>query len=245
MALADSLAPRKWDIYKITNPNGRVYIGKTCDFVSRKRCYKNQKFKRQPLIERSIAKYGFDNHSFEVIDSFISDNTYANGKEKFWIRTYMSFHKMWPEQNGMNMTLGGGGTLGVKKSKEFVEMIRNRFLGKKLPPEQVAKMHAHLRGHKFNVGRKCKEETKQKLSQLLKGRKKSPESLKNYQSANLRTRGKPIAVYNKKTGELIGEFAAYSLAAKYLGITKGAVEKNMRGEHTSFKYIFKSIQNGS
>jgi predicted GIY-YIG superfamily endonuclease len=40
-------------IYKITNPNGRIYIGQTKNFTKRKYYYKSNK-SGQPLIQRIL-----------------------------------------------------------------------------------------------------------------------------------------------------------------------------------------------
>ena len=58
-------------IYKITNPIGKVYIGSTINLKDRIYRYKTNRVKRQIKISRSIAKYGWENHKFEVI--FICD----------------------------------------------------------------------------------------------------------------------------------------------------------------------------
>lgn len=55
-------------IYKITSPTGRIYIGKTVDFVNRMTSYRNLNNHQQPLIHSSIAKYGWENHQVEVLE---------------------------------------------------------------------------------------------------------------------------------------------------------------------------------
>ena len=54
-------------IYKITSPSGRIYIGKTINVNSRVTSYRNNNNTDQPLIYRSIKKYGWENHLFEII----------------------------------------------------------------------------------------------------------------------------------------------------------------------------------
>jgi len=55
-------------IYKITNPNGKIYIGQSINIKKRKGCYKRNQIPKQPRICNSIKKYGFENHIFEVIE---------------------------------------------------------------------------------------------------------------------------------------------------------------------------------
>ena len=89
-------------IYKITNPKGRVYIGQSVNISKRKNYYRNSCSKRgvQPKISNSIKKYGWDNHSFEVIEECRVEE--LDKREIYWINFYNSI------QEGMNIREGGG-----------------------------------------------------------------------------------------------------------------------------------------
>ena len=54
-------------IYKITSPSGKIYIGQTTNYSKRHNAYKNHKCKGQPKLFASIEKYGFINHTIEII----------------------------------------------------------------------------------------------------------------------------------------------------------------------------------
>ncbi len=54
-------------IYKITNPKGRVYIGQSVDVRQRVYRYKMGHCESQSRLHRSILKYGWDKHKFEII----------------------------------------------------------------------------------------------------------------------------------------------------------------------------------
>lgn len=107
---------RQWWVYKITSPSGKVYIGKTCNISSRLTVYKNitKGCQSQPLIYNSLLRHGSKNHDFLVIDSFEGTQSFASGKEMFWIRSYMSNESKWRRGNGMNLSDGGEGTIGAK-----------------------------------------------------------------------------------------------------------------------------------
>lgn len=57
-------------IYKITNPNGRIYIGQSNSFTRRIKHYKEMEHSgrnNQPIISNSIKKYGFEAHIIQRI----------------------------------------------------------------------------------------------------------------------------------------------------------------------------------
>jgi len=61
-------------IYKITNPNNKIYIGKT--YCLRKRInghksYSKKGFKH--ILYNSIRKYGWDLHKIEVIEEIADE----------------------------------------------------------------------------------------------------------------------------------------------------------------------------
>lgn len=120
-------------VYKITNPNGKVYIGKSCHikrrFIEHKNCSKTGKTK----LYNSIRKYGIENHTIEVI--FLSDIQYEMDKmESIYIRYYDSINtglNHIDELNGIN------GFLGKKHTEENVLKIKERMKGYK--PENAIK----------------------------------------------------------------------------------------------------------
>ncbi len=141
---------RRWYIYRITSPSGRVYIGITSNFKKRVSCYKSDAKSKQTLVFNSIKKYGYDSHEVKIIDEFIGYNQDAQSKEMFWVRSYMSNKNKYPEQNGLNLTDGGDGTIGYKLSPEKVEGMRARQLGKKASGETKNKMSLARKGRKMN-----------------------------------------------------------------------------------------------
>jgi group I intron endonuclease len=55
-------------IYKITNPNGKVYIGKSKNVLARYYKYSKLNCKKQGVIYNSLKKYGPKNHKFDIIE---------------------------------------------------------------------------------------------------------------------------------------------------------------------------------
>lgn len=101
-------------IYKITNPNGKLYIGQTTHYSSRVSAYRNLNIRRQELIQNSIKKYGWENHEIEIICEAPPEE--LDQKEVYYINEYQTYCRVNP--NGMNMTLGGLGSRGRKDTEE-------------------------------------------------------------------------------------------------------------------------------
>lgn len=54
-------------IYKITSPSNKIYIGQSKNIEKRIKSYKYSLAKGQPRLHNSIKKYGYKNHTFEII----------------------------------------------------------------------------------------------------------------------------------------------------------------------------------
>lgn len=130
---------KKWTIYKIDSPDGRVYIGCTSDYERRKRAYLTMapSIKKQRLLFGSFVTHGIESHTFIEIDSFHSEKRYSEGKEMFWIRSFMSNCSKWPEQKGLNLTNGGKGNLGLKMSEDAKSMLSQKHKGRKFSEQHI------------------------------------------------------------------------------------------------------------
>jgi len=73
-------------IYKITSPSGRIYIGQSVNILARKNRYSSQYCESQPKIFRSIKKYGWDAHIFEIIHVCKVDE--LNDLERYYIKKF-------------------------------------------------------------------------------------------------------------------------------------------------------------
>ena len=109
-------------IYKITNPQGEIYIGCTIDWDRRKKEYKNLRVKGRSLIHESLLKYGWANHKFILIEECSIEDLYE--KEIYWINKFNSVNE------GLNIRWGGrNGTL----SQEIKNKISKALKGRKTP----------------------------------------------------------------------------------------------------------------
>jgi group I intron endonuclease len=110
-------------IYKITNPKGKIYVGKSINIDDRKRRYIiSSQIKEQPKIYNSIQKYGWEQHKFEIIEECSLDQ--LNEREIYWISHYKCV------EEGLNLKYGGE---GGKHSVETKQKMRVIHLGKKKP----------------------------------------------------------------------------------------------------------------
>ena len=127
---------KKCGIYKITNPNNKVYIGASRDIL--KRWFVHYKYlsniKSQKKLYNSFKKYKIQNHIFEIIEE--TDENFLFQREIFWINYYDSFI------NGLNLTKGGQNPpiQNKSKTKEHKEKIRISNLGKKHSMETKQKI---------------------------------------------------------------------------------------------------------
>ena len=69
-------------IYKIVNPNGKLYIGQSTNIEKRWRTYKTLHCKGQIKLYNSLKKHGFENHKFEIIEE--CDVTALEERETYW-----------------------------------------------------------------------------------------------------------------------------------------------------------------
>jgi group I intron endonuclease len=188
-------------IYKITSPSGKVYIGLTSNYNKRWYDYKGLRVKSQLLIYRSLIKYGWANHKFEIVHEFPShsDKKVLMEMEKYYVREYKR-----AGYTLLNLTEGGEGS-GISEearqkkseymknrivSEETKNKISNSLKGRKVPPEVLAKRigKTHSEEHKrkirlAGIGRKMSEQSKKKLSDSKKKYKFTEEHIANIRKA--------------------------------------------------------------
>ena len=97
----------KWVLYKHTFPNGKVYIGITSQDVKDRWRKNGEGYIGQPIMERAIKKYGWENIKHEILLENLSKEE-AGKKESEYIEKYHSYYKD-PLGPGYNMTKGGEG----------------------------------------------------------------------------------------------------------------------------------------
>lgn len=81
-------------VYKITNILGEVYIGSSKQVYKRIRHYKNLNCKAQTKLYKSLLKFGWYNHTFEIIEQ--CSELDLRIKERYWQEYYNVL------ENGLN-----------------------------------------------------------------------------------------------------------------------------------------------
>lgn len=112
-------------IYKIENPNGKIYIGQSKNVKERIRRYKKlQCCKFQLLLYRSFLKYGIENHTFDILKLGSFTKEALNNLEKEYIIQYDSYRQN--NKKGMNLTTGGDSIEFDKSVREKMSKTRIR-----------------------------------------------------------------------------------------------------------------------
>ena len=155
-----------YSVYKLTAPNGKVYIGITSRDPKR-RWNAGNGYKYNKHFYDAIQKYGWKNIKKEVLYSDISQED-AYTLEKELILKYRSNER----EYGYNKSFGGESTVkGLHWSvpKESVERRAAKMRGRKLTEEHRKKLSDSHKGqipHKKGIA--IPEETRLKISNSLK-----------------------------------------------------------------------------
>ena len=195
-------------IYKIESPSGKIYIGQTWDIERRFKQYKQLKCKRQPAVYNSLVKYGYSNHTIEIVHTLPIDVTQEvlNNYEFFYWKCYK-------DVGVLLMNVREPGSRG-KHSEETKNKMKKSSLGKNTwtkgsvrsdeQKEHLSKINkgkVFSEDHKNNI-KKAKqnisEETREKLRNAWKNRVVSEETKQKISNALL---GNSRALGNKHSEE--------------------------------------------
>lgn len=133
-------------IYKITNPNGKIYIGQSINIEKRIYKYKTLNCKNQFKLYNSINKYTWKIHKFEIIEE--CSISQLNELES-WYKLCCVINYGW-------------------SNCLFCNIIDNEF--------RIKSEETKFKMSKFAKNRKWSEKTKNKISNSNKGRKLSEET---------------------------------------------------------------------
>ena len=161
---------RKYTVYMHTAPNGKKYIGITCQSISMRWGNCGGRYKRCKYFWKAIVKYGWENITHDVLaEGLTAENAKQREKE------LICFYKTQDSSYGYNLTDGGDGISGVHHSEETKAAIAAALMGNrhsfgiKRTDETRAKMSAALLGNQRTLGYKPTAETLKKMSAVQMG----------------------------------------------------------------------------
>lgn len=129
-------------IYKITSPNGRIYIGQSNNIERRFKEYENlNNCKKQLKLFRSFLKYGVINHIFEFIEECLIEE--LNIKERYYQELFDCV------ENGLNCFYTKTNEKPRINSKEYKQKISDT-LKKKYKSNEIVHYNKG-NGEKFNI----------------------------------------------------------------------------------------------
>ena len=221
-------------IYKITNPKGKIYVGKSINIQNRKYQHKHKsKSHIGSKLYNSYQKYGWEQHIFEIIDECNLEQ--LNEREIYWKQYYLDqVNGDWKQVLFCELYDRGTGP----RSEETKNKISKSNKGKIVSNETKNKKRISM------IGKFPSEITKEKMRKSAIGKFKS-ESHKN----NIKLKkdniikgvrlanSKPINQYNLE-GDFIQEWPSIVEAKKYIG--KGDIQACCKGKQkTAGGFIWK------
>jgi group I intron endonuclease len=165
-------------IYKITNPNNKIYIGQSTNINDRIKRYKSLQCKGQRILYNSLKKYGWDTHHFEIIE-IIEDETKLIERETYW-KTY---YKVLEIPSLCCKIDGKGGKLSIDSCEKLSKSIKSYWNG--LTDEEYVE---RIKNHKQSY------ETITKIKLKLTGIKKT----KNHINSLIISQNRPETVKKRK-----------------------------------------------
>lgn len=206
-------------IYKITSPSGKTYIGSTNSIKNRLNHYKTYNCKKQYKLYASLKKYGFENHTIEILEEPHLNNLHA--REHYWGMIYDSLSKQ-----GLNLMLPKGDSIYPVMSEETKRKIGEANRGRKRKKEDVAKIVANLRG------RVLSDKTRQKISESLKGKKHSKERRRKISESN---KGRQISEKCKQStrDRMSKPVLCLKTGVYYNSATEASLAYNINSNHLS------------
>ena len=139
-------AERPFYIYCHTAPNGKRYIGQTCQNPE-VRWSRGRGYRAQHFFGHAIAKYGWDSFDHQIL-AVVHSKKIADLYERHYIAKYDTFN----EEHGYNLTEGGGGRVGYKMSVDERRKLGDRTRGKSPTEEQRRRISETLK-EGFRTGR--------------------------------------------------------------------------------------------
>jgi len=236
------MAKDKIGIYMILNKvNGKRYIGSSKNVRKRKNrhfselrrdVHKNRK------LQNSFNKYGEDKFEFKLLEE-VSD------EKDLIVREQVFINELKPK---LNINLIANSSLGVKRSEETKEKVRQANLGLK-HPEWRNKIKSEAQGgdNHWTKSKSFSDEAKENMSNThkelykngyvnpRKGVKESEEIINRKRIIS----AKPIQMFDLE-GNMVGEFGSAKEAHEQCGFSPQYIGQCCNGKREKYKgYVWK------
>lgn len=253
---------REFCIYCHTTPNGKKYIGQTCQ-NPRTRWRNGEGYQKSVYFYNAIKKYGWDNIKHVVL-CWCSSKESADFLERWFIKKYKTNDSV----HGYNLTDGGGGGLGREPSDRQRKWMSEYSRGLVWTDERRKKVSDTLK-HKYSngeivrrpltdeerrrrsdarkgelnprYGTHISEETRAKMSRSHKGKVLSKEHRDKLSKAHLNSfKKKRCPVYQfTLDGKYLRSYTSMKEAERETGILAASISCCCRGKsRTSGGYIW-------
>lgn len=243
-----------YSVYKHTTPNGKVYIGITCQPVIKRWGLRGQNYSGSKLFWKAIQKYGWNNIAHEILSEGLSKSD-AEAEEIRLIEEFRSNE----EEFGYNITSGGGGASGYKQTPEHIaKRMANhaeKIRGRRHSPERIEQLRRQNKGEGNPFyGKHHTEENKAKfrdamtpeMIEKLNEAKRSPESRQKLRDRMLgmpqeffdemgRKHRKPVAQCDVETGAVIAVFDSARQAQEVSGVRCQDISACIHGRQKTAK----------
>jgi len=205
-------------IYTITNKtDNKTYVGQTMRDVEER--WKDHLKKRSNCryLSSAIKKYGVDNFEFKLV--CITFDNQLNDMEIKYIEKYNSL-----VPNGYNLRRGGNsGRHHAETKQKITDTLKQRYKNGLIHPRsQLGIPHSEI--------------TKKKISESLKGKKPSQETINKW----IISRRKNKTIQFDMEGNKLNSFDSCKEAAEYIGTTTTSICMCCNGKrNTSIGYVWK------
>jgi group I intron endonuclease len=210
-------------IYKITSPTKKIYIGQSIDIEKRFKNYEKLRCKGQTILYRSLKKYGFEKHKFEIICECSIEE--LNELERYYQDAFSAISK-----NGLNCSLTKSSDRSGEMSKESRKKMSDSQKGKKQSEETILKRIIS------NKGKKRTEEMRNRISIANKGKKRTEEMRNRISEEN---NHKTKIILNTETGIF---YYGSRLAANSININAGTLRRYLIGIKNNIPFVATSLE---
>lgn len=172
-------------VYKLTSPNGKIYIGQSVFIESRMSQHRKRTINQQQKLYSSFKEFGFDNHKLEILKECKPQDLYK------WEKYYINFYDTFDTDHGLNLQRGGKDSsnpaqvtkdrMSISQKKRFLTHIHPN---KGVPMSEDQKEKLRI----ANLGKKASLETRRKMSISSSGKTRTPE---HQEKLSAQRRGKP------------------------------------------------------